>query len=320
MSIKELKHKLGIDDSYTKIYRQSKSSTSNKVKDNIYLQRGYNYQIDILHLPVDSFGYSKLLVVVDLADDSFDIEKLKDSENADATLKAYKKMFKRDYIEIPKASITSDGGSSFKSIFGDFLLQNGIHHKTARAGRHKMLSNVDSLCRQLGDIFNSLMNEQELKTGKRSKQWTKHIDTVREELNKIRLKKLPKDITTHDYPIFDPTIAPKKKRGLKKLLSYDIDIEKLFETNYALIKPKYKKGDLVNLLLSEPEDALGNKQSSKVFRMGDRRISKNKYKIASVFYYAGTPPYRYLLNALEGASAKEKKRVNSVSFEEGELK
>jgi hypothetical protein len=32
---------------------------------------------DILHLPTDTFGFNKLLVVVDLATNAFDIEKMK---------------------------------------------------------------------------------------------------------------------------------------------------------------------------------------------------------------------------------------------------
>ena len=108
----------------------------NHVKDNIFLQKGYNYQADVLHLPTDSFGYSKLLIVLDLADDSFDIEKMKDSEAPDLTLTAYTRMLSRKIIPIPKASMTTDGASSFTSAFNDFLFDNGVHHKTTRAGRH----------------------------------------------------------------------------------------------------------------------------------------------------------------------------------------
>ena len=94
--MQELKDKLQIDTTYTKLYRKKKEPEEmNHVKDNIFLQKGYNYQADVLHLPTDSFGYSKLLIVLDLADDSFDIEKMKDSEAPDLTLTAYKRMLSR---------------------------------------------------------------------------------------------------------------------------------------------------------------------------------------------------------------------------------
>jgi len=319
--MQELKDKLQIDTTYTKLYRKKKEPEEmNHVKDNIFLQKGYNYQADVLHLPTDSFGYSKLLIVLDLADDSFDIEKMKDSEAPDLTLTAYKRMLSRKIISIPKASMTTDGASSFKSVFKDFLFDNGVHHKTTRAGRHKSMASIDNLCRQLGDLFNGAMNAQELKTKKPSKAWTKHIDLVRIELNKFRRKKLPDDITTYDYPVFDPT----KEETTQTLKNYDIDMKKLGISNsdikFKLIRQKYKVGDLVNILLSEPEDILGKKQPTKNFRMGDVRLSREKYRVKSVVYFAGNPPYRYLLDALENASAKVKNRVKDVSFQESEMR
>ena len=319
--MQEIKDKLGIDDTFTKLYRKKKEPDEmNHVKDNIYLQKGYNFQADVLHLPKDNFGYSKLLIVLDLADDSFDIEKMRDSETADQTLKAYKRMLNRKITSIPKASMTTDGASSFKSEFNDFLFENGVHHRTTRAGRHRQMQNIDNLCRQLGDLFNGAMNAQELKTKKPSKAWTKYIDLVRIELNKFRRKKLPDDITTYEYPIFDPT----KGEPTQTLKNYDIDMKKLGVSNsdktFKLIKQKFKVGDLVNILLSEPEDILGKKQPTNNFRMGDVRLSREKYRVKSIIYYAGNPPYRYILEALDNASSRIKKRVLDVSFQESEMK
>ena len=319
--MQDIKDKLQIDTTYTKLYRKKKEPEEmNHVKDNIFLQKGYNYQADVLHLPTDSFGYSKLLIVLDLADDSFDIEKMKDSEAPDLTLTAYKRMLSRKIISIPKASMTTDGASSFKSVFDDFLFDNGVHHKTTRAGRHKSMASIDNLCRQLGDLFNGTMNTQELKTKKPSKAWTKHIDLVRMELNKFRRKKLPDDITTYDYPVFDPT----KEETTQTLKNYDIDMKKLGVSNsdktFKLIRQKYKFGDLVNILLSEPEDILGKKQPTKNFRMGDVRLSREKYRVKSVVYFAGNPPYRYILEALDGASGRTKNRIKDVSFQESEMR
>ena len=285
--MKAIKDSLGIDEKYTKLYRRPKppATEQNHIKDNAFLQSGYNYMADVLHLPVDSFGYSKLLVVCDIADDSFDIEKMKDSESAPETLKAYKRMLTRGIVKFPKASLTTDGGSGFKADFHKFLYDNGVDHRVARVGRHHQLANVDNLCRQLGDIFHGIMNAKEELTGKKSVKWTYMIDTVRDKLNAYRKKKLPVDITTYQYPFFDNTIISKNK--------------------IKIIQPKYKIGDEVNVLLQEPVNALGKKHSDKRFRMADYRLDKKKRKVLAVYCYSGTPSYRYQIQGLPNASYTE---------------
>ena len=209
----QLKQSFNIDDTYTKLYRRpTHPDQMTKVKDQIPLVEDYNYMADILYLPTDKFGFNKLLVICDIADDTFDIEKMK-GESAEETLSAYKKIMKRGIIKIPYASMLTDGGSSFKSVFHKYLYENGVNHRVARVGRHHQLSNVDSLCRQLGSIFNGIMNKKEEETGKVSKAWTHAIDEVRGKLNNYRRSrgvKIPKDITTHIYPIFD-NVIPKIK-------------------------------------------------------------------------------------------------------------
>jgi hypothetical protein len=247
---------------------------------------------------------------LDLASDNFDIEKMK-GETAEETLSAYKKILNRGIVKLPYASILTDGGSSFKGPLHKFLYDNGINHRTARAGRHSQLSNVDNLCRQLGDLFNGIMNAKEAETGKPSKKWVFAIDKVREGLNKYRRKrgvKLPKDITQYEYPIFDNTI-PKIKFKIKTTrggnLKEDIDAYPTDEQTYTQRKPKYKIGDLVNVLYSEPHAMTGKKQNTKEFRMGDLRLEKKKRKITKVLYYSGPVPYRYLVEGLDRASYTE---------------
>ena len=304
-----LKQSFGIDDTYTKLYRRpTRADVMTKVKEQIPLVEGYNYMADILHLPTDKFGFCKLLVICDIATDAFDIEKMK-GETAEETMSAFHKMQKRGIVKIPYASMLTDGGSSFKGPFHKYLYEHGVDHRVARVGRHHQLSNVDSLCRQLGDIFNGIMNKKEAETGKQSKAWTHAIDEVRERLNEYRRKRgmrMPADITTYEYPIFDNLVLPKKK--IKKKGG---DIEEDMTTyptdglKYKRIKPKYKEGDLVNVLLQEPHTMTGKKQSTKQWRMGDLRLEKKKRKVLKVLYFSGPNPYRYLIEGLSNASYTE---------------
>jgi hypothetical protein len=223
-------------------------------------------------------------------------------ESVDETLAAFHKIMKRGIVKFPYASVLTDGGSSFKGYFHKYLYDRGVNHRTSRVGRHKQLSNVDSLCRQLGSLFNGIMNKKEEETGKVSKAWTHAIDEVREKLNiyrRARGVKIPKDITTHEYPIFD-NLIPKIKN--KKIGGGDL---KQDNQQYSVIKSKYKVGDLVNVLLEEPRTMLNKKQPTKNFRIGDLRLEKKKRKIAKVLYYNGPNPYRYLIEGLPNASYTE---------------
>ena len=74
---------------------------------------------------------------------------------------------------------------------------------------------------------------------------------------------------------------------------------------YTQIKPKYKVGDLVNVLLEEPQTILGKKQPTKNFRMGDLRLEKKKRKVLKLLYYSGPNHYRYLIEGLPNASYTE---------------
>ena len=87
-----LKTSFGIDDTYTKLYRRpTHPDEMTKVKDQIPL------------IPDYKFGLNKLLVICDITDDTFDIEKMK-GESAQETLNAYKKIIQRGVIKIPHAS------------------------------------------------------------------------------------------------------------------------------------------------------------------------------------------------------------------------
>ena len=122
-----------------------------------------------------------------MASDLFDMEPLKE-KTAVTTLKAFKKMFKREYIKKPKASMSVDAGGEFKEEFAKYLFNQSIFKKTAVVGRHSQNSTVESLNRQLGRLFNGYMNMKETETEQVYREWDDVLDTVRTELNKYRKK------------------------------------------------------------------------------------------------------------------------------------
>ena len=72
-----LKSELGIDKKQTQLTRQiHKPKEYDHVKDNVPQITGINFEADLLHLPENKAGQSILLVIVDLANGTFDMEPL----------------------------------------------------------------------------------------------------------------------------------------------------------------------------------------------------------------------------------------------------
>ena len=243
---------------------------------------------DLLMLPTTKAGFKYLLVVVDLATNEFDIEPMKD-KNASTVLESFQNMFKRKFIKKPYASVRTDSGSEFQGIFHKYLYDNSILHKVAMPNRHKQLANVESLNKQLGRLFNGYMNMKELQTGKQFNEWDEIIGLVRTELNKHRKVKL---MSLKQFAENSVKNIPKKR-----------DV------------PKFKIGDIVHYKLDYPENALGHKQPTANFRVGDFRWSVPVRKIVKVVYMTDAPFYRYILEGLPNVSYADTELMLSTKKE-----
>jgi hypothetical protein len=279
--LKSIINKLDIDDEFTK--KIPKQKKFNKVKNSIVPMKNYNFQSDLLFLPTSTKTKNKYcLVVLDLANNAFDIEGMKD-KTAESTLKAFKEIIKRKYLDLPFMSIRTDNGTEFQGVFNKYLEDNAIYHSVAQPYRHKQLANINMLCRQLGLLFNLFMNAKERKLKRHYTNWDDKIDIVREELNKVRMIKTPEK---NDFS------------WLEKINFVD--------KNYK--KSKYKIGDIVYKALDYPKNALNHKVYGK-FREGDIRWDETPRKIKHIIYMPDYPYIRYILDSLP-----------NVSYFEGELK
>ena len=230
----KLKKALNINEKFTKRLKEQK--VYNKVKASVPLIEHYNYMADILFLPTDEKTKDKyLLVIVDLANDEFDIEPIKNKDSK-TVLDAMLNIFKRKYIKKPYASIVTDSGTEFKSVFHKYLYDNSIYQKTTIPGRHKQTANVERLNRTLGSLINGYLNSKEEETGKPYNNWVSIIPTIRDQLNKIRKKNLPKDLTSYIYPT---TFDNRGKHIKTKPADY-----------YEELKPKFNIGDIVLFIKS----------------------------------------------------------------------
>ncbi len=243
-TFKDIVNKLGIDETFTKIVKLEKPF--HHVKDNIPL----NFSADLLFLPTTANKYKYLLTMVDLATDEFDAEPLKTKEPKEV-LQAMKTIFKRPYLNQPYASLATDAGNEFKNVFHKYLYDQSIFHKVALPARHSQQANIEALNKQIARLLNGYMNAKEKQTGKVYKEWVEALPIVRKELNEYRKKS-------------------------KKQLA---EIEKNRPTPNLLKPPKFKEGQLVHRYLDYPENALGEKQNTSNFRVGDVRFDTQPRKI-----------------------------------------
>ena len=248
--MKAILEKLNIDENLTKPVKKDKQF--HKVKDVVTLKEDYNFMADLLFLPESKGKFKYALTVVDLATDEFDLQEIQNKEPK-TILEAMKKIFKRSHLNKPFASIRTDAGKEFLGVFKKWMYDESILHRQGLAGRHTQVSNIESLNRQLGRLFNGYMNAKELESGKSHRDWIDAIPIVREELNKFR-KKSPKD--------------------LQKIEAKTPEINTLKE-------PKFNIGDMVYRKLDQPENALGEKQSG-TFREGDFRWDRRAVKILKI--------------------------------------
>ena len=301
--MENLKNLLGItkeDEFFTKKIQKPKSY--NHVKDNTLLVDNKNFMSDLLFLPETKKKYKYLFVITDLASNDFDFEPLK-SKEPNELLKAVKTISKRKYIQLEKndgQSLRTDSGKEFRGDFSDYLYKNSILHRIGHPNRHIQQANIERLNGTLGTLLNGYMASKEKVKGDYYKEWTEILPVIREELNKIRRVKLPDNIYTYNYPVWNA------EKEIKNDITTTTDSKQ--EKVYEDIPPKYKVGDLVHVVLETPEDNLGAKQKGN-FRNGDVRLTKEPHKIIKILYYHGPPYYRYLVNGFKG-----------VSYQESELK
>jgi hypothetical protein len=271
--------RLGIDETLSKV--RMKDKTYNKVKNHVPMIEDYNQMLDLLELPETKLKYKYLVVIVDLATSECDFEPIRNKNPSDVK-SALEIIFKRKYVKLPYASVQTDNGTEFKGVLHTYLYNNNILHKLTNPYRHTQNSVVEAVNRQLSRFLNGYMNMKEAETKKVYKEWTDILPILRTELNKYRAVKMPKNVSDFKYPFFNPSR-----------------------------NPKFKVGDIVHYKLDYPENALGHKQPTPNFRMGDFRYTFAPKQIKSIVYFLDEPYYRYVIEGNPNVSYSEAQLMKS---------
>ena len=272
--IKQLK----LDDTLNKKhYRQKKY---NSVWMEISPHANYNMMCDLIELPpTKKHNYKYLFTIVDLYTLQFDFEPVPNKESQ-TVLNAMLQCFKRNYVKKPYASISTDNGSEFKSVFHKWLWDENVFHKISLPYRHKQQSVIESLNSQITKLLMLYLNQKskENNNGVPYSEWYDILPQIRTSLNDFRHKRFNK---------------------LKK-----------FKDKYSLVdqvipKSKFSVGNVVHYKLDYPENFDMKKQSSPHFRNGDYLFSQTTRKIIKVIYMNTAPFYRYMLDGIPNASYSE---------------
>lgn len=218
------------------LYRQPQKEKLGDAPTMPYLSPNYWCQCDTLYLPNDK-GYIYALVVVDVGSRLVDAEAMKSRDESDL-IKAFKAIFKRKIISIPKV-MTSDAGTEFRGKVEMYLTSIGIHHNIAKAGRSRAVSCAERKNQTIGKIIHKIILKVELATeGKHStSKWVEYLPNIISMINK---------------KVHESFEDKEKKVDTKK----DVDFTPSF--NPAHKTELLKVGDKVRVALDKPKDIHGN--------------------------------------------------------------
>ena len=127
-------------------------------------------------------GYNRLLCVVDMYSNYCDFDPMKTKTSKEVLL-AFKTIFKRGIVTMPKASIRTDNGAEFKSVVDKYMYDNNILHLWSLQERHKMMGNCENLNKQLGRVIMTYLQNKSMELNSDYYEWTDIIDELRHNIN-----------------------------------------------------------------------------------------------------------------------------------------
>lgn len=216
---------------------------------------GMIYQADLLFLPNDN-GYRYALVVVDVNSHEMDAEPLKTKDNK-TVLEAFKRIFGRQYLKLPKFSIQVDDGSEFKGSVRNYFIDKNIFVRVSAPNRHRQQAIVEWMNKIVGKILFILMTNEELINKEVSTEWVDELPKVVKQINKVY----------HQEVEYDETITPKTTK----------------DENILPV------GTLVRVALDAPIHVHDNKRLDTKFRAGDIRWTIQPKRITDVRIVPGQP-------------------------------
>lgn len=267
---------------FMKLYEKPRKQRRGMSASFIVPKKGMVQQADLLFLPKDgSFRY--LLVVVDPYDRSMDAQPIKEKGRGEI-LKAFNKIYKRQYLNAPKYMIQVDAGSEFTGVVKDYFTDKHVIVKVAKVGRHKQQAKVEAMNKIIGKAVQMKINYEELGRNQTSTgNWAKLMPKIVAEINKN--VKEPKEYKS------PATLEPKCGKKCELL----------------------EQGAKVRVSLEGPIDPRSGKRLGRDFRAGDIRFDPTVREIKKVIL-SPQQPVMYLLDGPNGTLG-----VENVAYTRNEL-
>lgn len=265
----EIFNKFNVSDrtkELTKVPPKLKKKDFGKIQS---FKKNVSQQADLLMLPNDN-GFRYLLTVVDIYDRTIDAEPLR-SKTANEVLNAFKKIYSRKNLDIPKL-ISFDSGSEFKGDVKKYFENKNVAIKYTKPGRHTQQAVIESVNRIIGKLIMSILTNKDLENKQNNTEWTQYIRQIVNTYNKH--KKKPED---------------------------DKDTKPICNEKRCELIPE---GTKVRYALDYPINARGQRQHGE-FRSGDIRWSTTTHKIDKIIMTSNQPPL-YKLDGVDRVLYKRK--------------
>ena len=229
----------------------------------------------------DDDGYKYALTVIDANSRACDAEPLK-TKTADEVLKAFKKIYNRNYLKLPKYQLQVDAGNEFKGVVAKYFKDKHVSIRVGKPGRSRMQAMVERLNQTIGSALHKRMVAQELFLEQTSKQWVSDLPKLIGLLNK-RAKKAKRK-PPPNIPVCEGDSCNTLNRG-----------------------------DKVRVQLDHPIDYVTHERLHGKFRSGDIRWHPTERIIREVLIKPNSPPL-YLLNGVIGS-----RKVEPVAYTKNQL-
>lgn len=153
---------------------------------------GLIYQADTLYMPADK-GFKYLLVVVDAINGITDAEPMKERDGSTVE-KAFKKIFSRNRLKMPRYEIQMDQGAEFKNKrIEKYFEDNNVGIKWGKVDRSRQQALVESRNKTIATSLFQKQTEQEVKTLKKNTKWVADLDKVLDGINEYQEIKFKND-------------------------------------------------------------------------------------------------------------------------------
>lgn len=258
-------------DTSNKHYKVQQKPRAKKDDDNKYNVLANDwYQCDLMYMP-RYHNYEYCFCIINMRTKISDVEPIV-YRTSDNIKKCLERILHRNVIQYFPAKIFCDLGSEFRGSFNTFCESNNIELIYTRVQMKTQNSLVENINNTYKQVIMKYLTFKTLENNQIYTNWIDILYDVRDLINKYK----------SEHPKIYPDL-------LSKLSNY----------NPKNLKPKFKIGQFVHVLLDFPTNSKNERIPSYRFRHGMERFSKDAYEI--VGYRFTDNDIRYSIKNIYGS-------------------